>query len=642
MFKYISSEKGGTLMIVFGFIVTLAIVVTPMAMSTNIGLLQAKTNGNTEAAFTEAHSSMTVFSHLYKSMLEEDEANNNEAAITALASEVEALSGLHADVEVIRDGANVPVKVRFTARAGAGNQVRSGKVDYRLTPLYEPPAATLPVVTPNPTPVTTPEPTATPQPTPATGMKVILSHELIEKKYNKLFAVCYRQPAIGQPLPLDQIINDYTEQQFKDWFEDAADYYLDLVPVAMAATFPQAFQDSRFETAAGVSHAVTGASLTVTQSRDAIQHTATVQIKPATSADMMINSDTSGLAVKTNGDLLFEGTINSNIVVNGRTEIGGKLQINSLNNGKTIVFKDDVIIRGDLQFGGSTVDTVIVEGDLIVGGHMTNSNVLKKLIVMGDMLVAGSVTTNNVLNMWHMDGKLIVKGDLTTNNNLTSFSVGRDASIQGNVIIKMPVAESMNGIQGLFRVQGSLQVLGSLEFRNTLYGLAIGGDLIVGSVLSFNHLKSGMAVGGSILVNNQIKFTNSVESFQIGENVVAGGQISFSHPIHNTFKVDGTMAAEGDIQIAFIQSDASMSIGGNLITASNLSVTGNIPGSLKLGGYLLAFKNANMPEMHKDWKSNGMTGFFVGGLTSFYSNYSQSWYSDGLDNGSTQERICIY
>jgi hypothetical protein len=646
MFKYISPEKGGTLMIVFGFIVTLAIVVTPLALSTNTGLLQVKTNGNTEAAFTEAHSAMTVFGRLYETMVKEDEANNTEAAILALAEEVRRNTGLHADVEIIRNGANIPVKVRFTAQAGVGNQVRNGKADYRLSPLYDPPEATIPVLPTDPpiaTPVVTPAPTPTPQPTPATGMKVVLSNELIEKKYNKLFAVCYMQPANGQPLPLEHIVNEYTERQFKDWFEASADYYLDKVPAAMAATFPQAFIDDRFDNASNLDNVVTGATLTVNQSRNAISHGGHVQIKlPIWNADMTIGKDVSGFAIKTNGDLLFADNINSNIVIDGRTEVGGKLQINALANDKTIVFKGDLVIRGDLLFGQSTVDTIIVEGDLIVGGGVTNKNVLKKLIVKGDMLVGGNMTTDNVLVQWQVDGELIVKGGLTTNNNLYSFSVGRDASVQGNVIIKMPVAESGYGIAGLFRVGGSLQVQGSLEFRNTLYGLTIGEDLIVGSALSFNHLKSGLQIGGSVLVNQNLRFTNSVESFNVGENVVASGMVEFTHPIHNTFRVDGTLAAKGDIKFAFIQSNSTMSIGDNLITASNLTVTGNIPGSLKLGGYLLAMKDANMPEMHKDWRDNGMSGFYVGGLTKFYNNYSQSWYSDGLDNGSTQERICIY
>lgn len=68
MQKYIKSEKGGTLMIAFGFIVVLAIMIAPLVLQTNNGLLQAKTGGNKEIAFTQAHSAYSVFGRLYENL----------------------------------------------------------------------------------------------------------------------------------------------------------------------------------------------------------------------------------------------------------------------------------------------------------------------------------------------------------------------------------------------------------------------------------------------------------------------------------------------------------------------------------------------------------------------------------------------
>ncbi|MFD0586647.1 hypothetical protein ACFQZE_01430 [Paenibacillus sp. GCM10027627] len=643
MFNYISSEKGGTLMIVFGFIVMLAIVVTPIALSANTGLLQAKTNGNSEVAYTKAHSTMTVFGKLYKAMLANDGTANTEANIVALINEVSALNGVEADIVLIKNGQNKPVAVKFTGQAGAGNQNRSSQVEYKLQALYVPPVSTPPVATPTPT--ATPAPTATPTPTPALadGNKVLLKNSTTVQN-NKLFAACYLQPANGQALPLDHIMNDFTPQQFNNWFNPTADSYLNQVPNAIAAAFPQPFLDARFAYAASLPNQSTSAALQVKENRAAIIHQGPVTFT-ATASTVTVEKNGDGYAAKVGGDLQFTDIGTSMIVFKGKTEVGGNLSIKEVRDGKSITFKDDLIVRGNMTLAnGSTVDTIVVEGDLVVGGQLLVSNTLKKLIVKGDLLVAGNVTSANVVSQWQVDGTMIVNGNVAISNTLHRFLIGRDVVVKGNMSFNNPLALGSGDGPGAFSIGGSLKVFGTLDIVNSVNGFMVAGDVIVNKSITFqNHIKDGFQIGGSILVKENLQFTNTVDSLKVNGNVVALGKIQFDSTIENGIGIGGTMAANGDISFKnTIKPNSTLSFGQHLITKSNLSFANwTLNGSLKLGGHLLVYKDADLHNLDKDWKSSSMKGFYVAGTTRFNSEYAQSWYVDGLTNGTTEERICI-
>lgn len=136
MFNYIPSQKGGTLMIVFGFIVTLVIVITPLVLLTNTGHLQAKANGNREKAYAQAHSAMSVFAHLYEK-LEGVNTSNYEQEVNKLIEEVKVKKLdqlLKTELTLIEDGGKATA-VKFVSYAGEENQKRSSEVIFKLKPL---------------------------------------------------------------------------------------------------------------------------------------------------------------------------------------------------------------------------------------------------------------------------------------------------------------------------------------------------------------------------------------------------------------------------------------------------------------------------------------------------------------------------
>ncbi|MCR2806516.1 hypothetical protein [Paenibacillus soyae] len=601
MFNYIPAQKGGTLMIVFGFIVTLAIVVTPLALSTNIGLLQAKTNGHTEQAYAEALSSKEVFARLYEDMAP---TAKTEANIVALIQQVNNINALDAQASPVRDKDNKLIAVRFEGEAGTGNQARDSQVVYKIKGMYEQnelAPSIAPTSVPTPTPTPTPAPTSTPIPTPGTGMKVLLKNSTTPQN-NKLFAACYVQPVNGQRLPTSHINNSFTDAQFQSWFNASTDYYLSQV--SLTGTGANTFQDNRYNTAAALNNTVTASELSAKQSQAAIKHAGPVKIGGNTSqeitSDYVIQKDAEGYGIRTTGNLTFADIIKANVLINGVVEVGGNLSVREIKPGKTLTFKNDVYVRGDMTLGtGGTIDTIVVEGNLVIGGKLLTSNSLNKLIVKGDLIVAGDVTMGNTVQVWQVDRTLMVKGNFNTTNTIHRFQVGGDVAVKGSMTFHNTVSETSNGIEGAFSVGGSLKVFGSLDLKNTIYKLAVAGDFLVNSYLKFhNTLEGTVNVGGTLATGGDITFMNSVKK--------------------------------------------DITIGKNIITKSNLKFGDwSFIGGLKLGGYLLVYKDAYLHDLAKDWQTNSMAGFYVGGTTTFNPQYAQSWYTDGLDNGGTHERICI-
>lgn len=603
MYKYMTAQKGGTLMVVFGFIVTIAIVVTPLALSTNIGLLQAKTNGHKEIAYTEAHSAMTVFSRLYRVMLAEDEANNTEENIQLLVDEVSRLSGLNAELNIIWGDNNEPVAIRFTARAGSGNQIRESEVEFKLTGIEASPTeSSEPTPFPTPTPVPTPTPivTPTPAPTPGGGNKVIFSNTMIPEN-RKLFAACYLQPAIGQPLPTDHILNDYTDAQFREWFGDSADYYISQVDGSSASLVP--FQDSRYSAASSIPNVITEGKLVITKTHSAIEHNGHLEIgssKSQLDQDTIIQRDSEGYSVRAAGDLNFITQLKADMLFDGKVEVGGNLNVNAINNGNTLTFNDDVTVRGDVVLGQGSGDTVIFEGDLIIGGSLITGNSLNKLIVKGDLIVTDDVILENTVDELQVDGSIIIKGGFTAENTIHRFQIGEDVIIKGSMLFENTVGKTSGGVEGLFYVGGSMKIFGSLDMKNTLHGLVVSDDMIV------------------------------------------NGNVTFHNTVNDRFEVGGTMAAGGDIWFDnTISKDVKIDIGENLITRSDLTLDKGLNGSMELGGYLLVFEDATLNAFDQDWRNNSMSGFYVGGETKFHDNYAKKWFVNDLDSGKREEIICI-
>lgn len=646
MIKCFGSEKGGTLMLVFGFIIMISFVLVPLAMSTNIGLLQAKTNANTEKSFTEAHSGMTIFARLYEEMKKGDESRNTAEVISELILQVNNMPQLDVDVKVVMNSANKPIAVTFESDAGIGNQVRTSKVRYNLEPLYIPPATPGPIPTPTPSP--TPVPTTTP-PVLTVDQKVLLKNTTA-KENNKLFAACYYSPATGEPLPPEHFLNEFNDTQFQGWFGSTADYYLNNASSAIRDAFQNVFTDNRFQQVAALDSMITATNeLSKWESGSAINHPGKVNISgsPTTeiTKDTVIEADQSGNSLVANGDLEFKDIVNAQMLFKGDVRVGGNMIVREVKNAKSISFNKNVLVKGNVTLGsGGTIDTIVVEGDLIVGGNLTFSNTLKKLVVKGDLIVNGTININYPISIWQVNGGIVVKGNIIATNGVTSFDIKRSVAVQGNMIFYNPVAEQVDGVQGLFSVGGSLKVNGQLDFWNTVYGFQVGENVIVSKSLIFHStINKDFLVQGSILVKGDLTLKNTVYDFNVLGNLVTEGSFIVGSTLERTFSIGGSLVAKGDIGFQnTVKEGTIIKIGENLITKSNLKFNDwTLKGSLEIGNMLLVFKDATFQDMNKTWTNNQMKGFYVGGTTKFNDEYAKGYYVTGLVNGTNQERICI-
>jgi predicted acyltransferase (DUF342 family) len=590
MFKCFQSEKGGTLMLVFGFIVMISLVIAPLAMSTNIGLLQAKTNGNKEAAFTKAHSAMTVFARLY----EESKTKgvlNTKVQVEKLVAAVNAMSDLHADLTILKDNSNNPIAVLFTADEGYERLKRNNKVRFNLGEIAPEPTAT---PMPTATPIVTPTPLIpTPPPTPVTQKVLVKDNTTTPKKHNKLFAACYYEPPVGESLPDKYFNNSFTQAQFNSWFDSTADSYLNAATLAIA----NEIADPRLAKAAAQSNTTPSGALSISKSRAAVNHTGTVNIGGSSTQNItqavLINSDSNGNALTATGNLDFTDIIQSEVKFAGNVKVGGNLRVRDTTNTGSIVFGGDVYVRGDVDFGyNGDIDSIIVEGDLIINGNLKMSNTLQKLIVHGDIVIGGTTSSTYPIHLWEVGGKMVAKGAVTLSNTVYAFKVAK--------------------------------------------------NVIIGDKLSLNStVQNYFNVGGSLLVKNDLTFNNTVYNVNINEHIIVGGKVQFTNTIEKEFIVGGSFVARGDITFAN-DTKQLIHIGKNMITKSNLSFNPyGIDGGLQIDGMLLVFQDANFQALEKDWHFNKMEGFYIGGVTTFYSNYSQSWYINNLNSGSQQESICI-
>lgn len=656
MIKSFQSEKGGTLMLVFGFIVMISIVIAPLAMSTSVGLLQAKTNANSEKSFTDAHSGMTVFARMYEDMKQIDETNNTLPNIERLVQIVNGMHQLNVQADIVNDSDNKPIAVVFKAGYGNGNQVRASELRYNLVPLHEPTSPPI-IVVPTPTPTPTPTPGSTPSPTPpvpSTGNKVIMKNsnnttDNKDNKNNKVFAACYILPATGQALPTSHILNDYTDAQFKEWFAPTADYYINHSSNVISNAFQNVFSDKRFSEVAALVSKVTSIELSKSESGSAIINAENVNIGGTSSTiitkDIVIDSDSNGNSVVANGDLYFKDIIKAEILFKGDVRVGGNLRFRELAADKSITFKQDVLVKGNVVIGDTgTNGTIVIDGDLIVNGNLVVNNTLTNFFVKGDIIVNGDIEYKSTVLRWHVDGGMVVKGSINATNGITSFDVKKDIVVQGGMLFTNPVAESRDGVTGLFSIGGALKVKGILQIKNTIYSFVVAGDVIANHNLIINDvIKKNFQVGGSIYIKGNMLLANTVFDFNVLGNVIVEGDFTVNSTIEKAFNIKGSLVSKGNIVFNnTIQTDAFIKIGGNLISKADLNFgEWRLNGSLDVGGMLLVFKDATFGDLKKDWNSNQTKGFYVGGTTKFNSEYATSTYLDGLVKGHIQERICI-
>ncbi|MBC8080157.1 MAG: hypothetical protein H7X86_07415 [Gorillibacterium sp.] len=122
----LKSKRGSTLILVLGFIIILVLMVSPLVMNLNVGLLQAATDGHTEVAFVEAESAAAVYKRLFSEAVLVEEAKGSylvESDAVALANSLNTTK-LFPNLEIVPQTTNGNNFIRFASFSGLGQQKR--------------------------------------------------------------------------------------------------------------------------------------------------------------------------------------------------------------------------------------------------------------------------------------------------------------------------------------------------------------------------------------------------------------------------------------------------------------------------------------------------------------------------------------
>lgn len=562
MIKYFRSERGSTLMMVFGFILVMALLIAPLAANANIGLLQVKKSGNYETAFNKAQSAMTIFDHMYKELESNEAYPYTKQDIVNLVGQIDSMKA-ELDLREIKliEVNGVPRSVVFYAEDGEGNQNRSSKLTYRLQQLpiivaTPPPTPTPDIPAATATPLPTPTPAATPKPQPTINPS---STRVIQNKVinDNLFCLCTSPNSDDKSF----INHSYNKSSFQAEFGYYIDYYLQdkftqQTQYKLIASVPSTALDSTIPFPVVPAASSSGTKEIVNSGAGIVGYGGSVKITHDNQDVVNISSVSEGKAIEAAGNLtIADDNWRPAMNIQGDVIVGGNLSTNA---------------NSYLTFGGN----VYVAGNLNLGN-------IKEAVFTGDLIVLGNLTTNNSIEVLKVQGKLIVKGDVLFGNVVSHFMVGSDMTIHGNY-------KSTNTIQS-FEVRGKLTVAGNMNFSGTVEGLIfIHADMTVYKDFESQTIKS-LEVNGKLTVVGNMKLSGTVNEYVIVRSDMTimkdfvvntikkidingifkiNGSAYFANSVQELFNVNSDFIALGKIH--FTNTVQKLNIGGNMITGQSL------------------------------------------------------------------------
>lgn len=621
----ILKRKGGnTLILVLGFIIIFVLMITPLIMSLNVGLLQTATNGHAEIAFDEAESAAVIFKRLFNEAAKK--TNLDQSDVTALANQLNnAQLFPNLKIESLAETGEKG-KVRFLSTSGKGQQTR-GKV---LELAYQ-----------------TEEKSGESSSRDVFYWRhgVVISND--EKMYNHIFE------NKGSPNPDYIFINNaYDSEKYTREFNDYMATYIGdnfnkrfnerRLPSAPLAVPGRPFPDSAARInrellpAREISNKVTEPSPYVyTSAGKGISYSGDIYLTKLWSA-YDIAAFSNKLALDSSGNIVMDG-YSANTRILGNLRVGKDFKTSSGN----LYVDGDAWIRGNTDLG--KLSSVDIKGDLLIDGNLTGSQGGSSFIVNGNLIVGGKIDMGG-LNQFKVQGDLIVQGDVSFSGSVSDLQVGGNMVVEGKT--------SFNG-NGTMNIKGSLQVGNSLIYIGSVSGLTVGQSIWVGNELTFSQNLANFKTEGSLSVVGAANF-NSISTFQVVGSFVTGSNLTFNSNINN-LDVKGVLSGKGLIKFSSVGSisvgrwttddfdsgviangdNSSIYAGGGIETTSaftfiratgELHVTSFTQNSqiarLKLGGSFLTGGNVTFQSSLTDWQIGGQLS--VGGKVDINSMQKMS------------------
>ncbi|MBD2848218.1 hypothetical protein IDH44_23740 [Paenibacillus sp. IB182496] len=503
------TERGSVLLPVLGCILILGLLAAPLLMQVNVGLLQAKTSGEAERAYTYAESASAVYVRLIEAAAAEgvtgEELRQLAAALqTQLQAELTAKGMEGGIVIAVRPASGDPTGVDFAVTSGSGARARERVVHLALYP-----------------------------PAPgggsggggpgagSDGTEFYYRYAVVmpDSARNPVFNAC----GSGNKLADDAYSNTYITAQYEQEFESYFAYYRER-HLALAPVPP--------DLAGAAGDKTESAALTVSGTRPGVSYAGDIELDSG--AAIAVSALPDGAAIRAAGNLKSTTDAHSGIVLEGDVYVGGDFTF----QGGKLRIAGDLVVRGDLRIASAT-DELIVEGDLLVGGSVLTYNSVRQLTVYGDIAVGQNVHFGNTAVI-AAQGDVRIGGSLIFENTIDQSSIG------GNLLVGGAV--QFNNTLERLEIGGSFRIGQSLATK-TVNRLVVGSDILIGGASNWGNTVQLLEVGGALVGGGDMRFRVSVNALRIGADFWTMGSLTFDNSVSG-LETGGYLAAYRDIRFA--------------------------------------------------------------------------------------------
>jgi len=666
--KKLKSERGATLLLVMGLILILVLLMTPLLMNLNVGLLQTATDGHTEVAFDEAESAAAVYKRLFNEAVKVEEAKNShleESDAVALATNLHTAK-LFPNLQVTPLISASKKAVQFASYSGTGQQKRGRAVELGFEQI---------------TSTTTETGNSTSEDVFYWKHGVVMD----KSNYNNIFTNVGTSPNtknyqfINNSYPSNNYtteFNDYMKKYTGESFATRSAFTFNAWPVVTLDQPLPALPVPAEVTA--ISNANTNNTTLSPRDSSGINYSGNVNFT-ASSSPVTINKLGNGNAIEATGSVTF--TAPSQVTLKGSIKIGQDLIAdNNSGNGQFIV-EGNVLVRGNAKFTQKS-EYIYIKGDLLVQGDLSIGQITKEIVVDGNVIVGGNIQFPSTVE------KLVVKGSLSSGSTIEFMNTVKPIIIGGNFLAGKDM-NFLNTVEYL-QVKGVISAINNITFSNTvgiisagnwstewssesgngesfyLAGTVVGNDrhsIIAGNILDFNNtittlrstgnlsantllIKNTMTnirINGSMIANGDISIIKPITDWIITENLYSNGLIRFftvhkflikgsvyartkitNSSTFTNFTVEGSMLSQGPIELENTLNN--FKIGGNLLSLDSISF-GNTVKNLSIGGNIQAINNI---QFYNDTDVMNVSGNIIAGSNMVFAGLKNTTISGSV------------
>lgn len=524
--KKLKSERGATLLLVMGLILILVLLMTPLLMNLNVGLLQTATDGHTEKAFDEAESAAAVYKRLFNEAVKVEEAKKSyleESDAVALATNLNA-ARLFPNLQVTPLITTSKKAVEFASYSGAGQQKRGRAVQLGFEQIK----------------------TTTTENSNSTSEDVFYwKHGVVMNRpnYNYIYTNVGTSPNNKN---YEFISNSYPSAKYTTEFNDYMKKYTGDSFNTRLAHWPVVTLDQPLPSLPIPAEVMAINNVSTQKSKnfssgDGINWAGDVNLTTS-SSEVTINKLSNGNAIETTGSVTLPAWSKSTF--NGNVKVGQNFTARGNGGDRTLTINGNLMVRGNANFSDN-YNAIYVKGNLLVNEDLTIGDVYTEMVVEGDLIVGKKINFSGKLV------KLTVKGSISSGTSI-SFNNGGAIIVNGDLIsgTNFYITSAFDYLQ----VKGAISARENITFTNSIGIISAGNWSNEWSSQSNDGQAAylaGTAVGNdrkSIIAGNTLDFNNTITTLRVTGNI--SSKILFIRNTMRNVRVNGSIITNGDLSIA--------------------------------------------------------------------------------------------